>query len=167
MNSATHDTDHLILLAETAADLMTRKPLSISQDATVPEAATFLISKEISAAPVINDAGHPVGVLSHTDLVRLQGHPNESLTHCPDYYHVADLFWPPALRNLMHIKKAEHTHVKDVMTSAVHSVRPDDSVITVVSKLLAIKVHRLFVIDESGVLVGVISAFDILRKLHK
>jgi predicted transcriptional regulator len=31
--------------------------------------------------------------------------------------------------------------------------------------MLKLKVHRLFVVDENGVLVGVISALDILRHL--
>jgi predicted transcriptional regulator len=28
------------------------------------------------------------------------------------------------------------------------------------------KVHRLFVVDESGVLVGVVSALDVLRRIQ-
>jgi CBS domain-containing protein len=32
--------------------------------------------------------------------------------------------------------------------------------------MVAFKIHRLFVVDEDGVLVGVISAFDVLRKLR-
>jgi CBS domain-containing protein len=35
----------------------------------------------------------------------------------------------------------------------------------VVGDMLALKVHRLFVVDD-GILVGVISAFDVLRKLR-
>ena len=47
----------------------------------------------------------------------------------------------------------------------VFSVAPQDSVTRVVGDMLALKVHRLFVVDD-GVLVGVISAFDVLRKLR-
>jgi predicted transcriptional regulator len=32
--------------------------------------------------------------------------------------------------------------------------------------MLARKIHRLFVVDDNGVLVGVISPLDILRRLH-
>jgi predicted transcriptional regulator len=31
--------------------------------------------------------------------------------------------------------------------------------------MLALRVHRLFVVDRAGVLVGVISALDVLRRL--
>src|SRR4029079_17671928 len=140
MTSKSTTTTPLVLRAETAADLMTKNPLSISQDATVPEAAAFLVDNEISAAPVIDTAGRAVGVLSHTDLTRLQGQPNESLTHGPDFYRVADLFWPPAYRNLLHAKNAEHIHVKELMTPTINSVLPDYTVVEVVAKLVALKV---------------------------
>ena len=59
----------LTLNAATAADLMTPNPLSIRQNATVKEAAAFLSDRGISAAPVIDDAGRAVGVLSRADIV--------------------------------------------------------------------------------------------------
>jgi CBS-domain-containing membrane protein len=159
--------DQLVLRADTAADMMSRSPLSINQNASLKEAAAFLIARDISAAPVIDEAGHPVGVLSSTDLVRQEGAAIEPATSPPDYYRVATLLCPPALRNLLHAKKAEHLQVKDIMTPTLLTIAPDDSAITVVSTLLAMKVHRLFVVDHSGVLVGVISTFDVLSKLHR
>ena len=50
---------------------MTRHPLSINESATLREAAAFLTEKGISAAPVISEAGRPVGVLSLADIVRM------------------------------------------------------------------------------------------------
>src|SRR3954453_8006906 len=55
--------------ARKAADLMTPNPMSIRQSATVSEAATFLAGRGISAAPVIDEAGRPVGVVSSTDIL--------------------------------------------------------------------------------------------------
>jgi len=52
------------------------------------------------------------------------------------------------------------------MTPRVFAVRPDDPVTRVVGDMVAFKIHRLFVIDASGMLLGVISAFDVLRKLR-
>jgi CBS domain-containing protein len=36
-----------------------------------------------------------------------------------------------------------------------------------VEKMLALNVRRLFVVDDAGVLVGVVSAFDVLRGLGR
>ena len=55
--------------------------------------------------------------------------------------------------------------VRDVMTPAIFGVAPDTPAAEVVREMVALKVHRLFVVDSAGVLVGVISALDILRHL--
>ncbi|HVK15229.1 MAG TPA: CBS domain-containing protein, partial [Gemmataceae bacterium] len=59
------------------------------------------------------------------------------------------------------------TPVRGVMTPAVFCVRPDDSASKVVEKMIALNVRRLFVVDDEGVLVGVVSAFDVLRGLDR
>jgi CBS-domain-containing membrane protein len=58
------------------------------------------------------------------------------------------------------------TPVTDIMTPAVISVRPDTSVRSVVEKLLNLHVHHLFVVDDTGVVIGVISPIDVLKKLE-
>lgn len=126
----------LVLQAETVAELMTPNPVSISESATVGEAAWFLTHRELSAVPVINEAGRPVGVLSRADLVRHQG------------------------------QAAEATPVGKIMTPTVVAMAPQDAAWAAIAKMTAFKVHRVFVVDASGVLVGVISAFDVVRTLR-
>lgn len=129
--------NRLVLAAETAKELMTPNPVSISETATFQEAAAALTNREIGALPVINEAGRPVGVLSRADLVR---HEREG----------------PVRRS-----------VAEVMTSTVISVAPDDAAWEVISKMAAFKIHRVFVVDGDGILVGVISAFDVVRMLRQ
>jgi CBS domain-containing protein len=52
------------------------------------------------------------------------------------------------------------------MTPAIFSVAPDTAASRVVEEMLALKVHRLFVVDSDGTLVGVITALDVLRHLR-
>ena len=52
------------------------------------------------------------------------------------------------------------------MTPVVFCVRPETSAAKVVEKMLALGVRRLFVVDDDGVLVGVVSAVDVLRRLR-
>lgn len=59
----------LTLAAQTAADLMTPSPLSIPAATSVAEATAFLIARDFNAAPVIDEAGRPVGVLSMSDIL--------------------------------------------------------------------------------------------------
>src|SRR5438876_11343413 len=59
----------LVLEAATAEELMTSNPISIHASASVQEALALLTDRGFSAAPVIDDAGRPVGVLSRTDIL--------------------------------------------------------------------------------------------------
>jgi CBS domain-containing protein len=160
--------DRLVLRAARAEELMTPNPISISETATVKEAVAFLADKGFSAAPVVDDAGRPVGVVSQTDIVIHDRNKVEYLAPVPDYYQKTDLTTPTGepLPSGFQVENVDRTLVGDIMTPAVLSVSPQDSVIRVVGEMVGFKVHRLFVIDDDGVLVGVISAFDVLRKLH-
>ena len=55
--------------AATAAELMTPNPVSLRAQATVLEARELFIARAIAAAPVIDAAGRPVGVLSQSDIL--------------------------------------------------------------------------------------------------
>ena len=139
----TADSPRLLLQGRTAADLMTPNPVSIRDTATIEEAVALLTDKGISGSPVINEAGQPIGVLSRADIVaydRERVRQTESASS-------------PA-------------RVRDLMTPAVFSVAPEAPATKVVAEMAALEVQRLFVVDHSGVLVGVISGLDVLRRLQ-
>src|SRR5262245_12957539 len=85
-NAVTKTPAGLTLCAETAAALMTPDPLSIRADATVREAVAFLTDKGFSAAPVIDKAGRPVGVLSRADILVYDRERVEYVEPVPEYY---------------------------------------------------------------------------------
>jgi CBS domain-containing protein len=128
------------LTAKSARELMTPDPHSIDESATADEAATFLTHRGFGAAVVIDVAGHPLGVVTKSDLVI----------------------------HAMERKAAgmtEPADAQDIMTPAVFSVREDTPAASVVEQMLALNVHHLFVVDKGGVVVGVISPMDVLRHL--
>jgi CBS domain-containing protein len=145
--------------ANTARGLMTENPVSINEHATLQDAAAFLTTRSISAAPVINDAGRPVGVLSRTDIIRFSSGASEVPQMLGDFINEAKKLSDPTHRNLV--------AVRQIMTPVVLSVGLDASLAEVCETMLDRKVHRLFVIDQDGILVGVISALDILRCLTR
>jgi CBS domain-containing protein len=55
--------------------------------------------------------------------------------------------------------------VRDVMTTVVRSVSPDTTVPQLARQMLEEGVHRLLVTDDSGSLVGIVSADDLLQVL--
>ena len=147
-------TPPLVLNARTAADLMTPDPKSVRRDATVAEAVAFLTGRGFSAAPVIDEAGRPVGVVSRTDLLRSQRRRSVYVVGAPGL-------------GSEEVELDDGTEVGEVMTPAVLSVGLDTPAATVVESMLALNVRRLFVVDDDGVLVGVVSAFDVLRGLRR
>lgn len=53
-----------------ARDVMTADVVSISESATVEEAARKLLASRIHRLLVVNEAGSPLGILSTTDIIR-------------------------------------------------------------------------------------------------
>jgi CBS domain-containing protein len=157
----------LTLGAGTAEELMTANPLSIRDVATVREAVAFLIDHGISAAPVIDQAGQPAGVLSRSDLIVHEREKGVSPAPVPAYYDQSVL--SPgrggALPGSPPGEARDQTLVRDLMTPVVFAVSPRTPAGGVVEQMVDLKVHRLFVVDDNGVLVGVITALDVLRHL--
>ncbi len=54
----------------TAADIMTRTVLTAAPDDPVAKVARLLSDHKISAAPVCDEAGHLLGMVSEGDLMR-------------------------------------------------------------------------------------------------
>jgi CBS domain-containing protein len=130
-----------------AEDLMTSNPVFIRGEATVDESLRLLADKGISGLVVIGDSGRPLGVLSATDLLI---HERAKLG---------------TVRESHAEREEKAVAVKDIMTPAVFSVRLDTPASQVIEQMTALNVHRLFVVDDSETIVGVISALDILRHL--
>jgi CBS domain-containing protein len=156
------------LTAPTAAALMTPDPLSIRADATVHEAVAFLTDKGFSAAPVIDKAGRPVGVLSRADIIVYDREKVEYVEPIPEYYEKGTLVAPggESLKEGFQVEKPDSVQVRDIMTPVVFGVAPDTPARKVVEEMLRLKVHRLFVVGSDGVLIGVISTLDVLQHLH-
>ena len=59
----------LTLGPATAAELMSPNPISINAEAMIDEATALLTDRGFGAAPVIDEAGRPVGVISRADIL--------------------------------------------------------------------------------------------------
>jgi CBS domain-containing protein len=162
------ETPRLVLRADSAADLMTGNPVSVSEDATLREALALLIDRGYSAAPVIDRAGRPVGVLSRTDILVHDRETVEHLAEAPESYDRKELKERDGgpLGRGFQVEKVDRARVRDLMTPAVFCVSPETAAAKVIGDLVALNVHRLFVVDDLSVLVGVISSQDVLRHLR-
>lgn len=157
----------LKLDAATAAELMAPNPISLRADASIHEALALLTDKGLSAVPVIDDAGRPIGVLSSSDLLVHGRQKADQVTSSPaDFYEQDSKTLHGKPRPGVQVENVDPTTVRDVMTPAVFAVGPTTPAAKVVNDLIGLHVHRLFVVDDDGVLVGVISTMDVLKRLR-
>lgn len=144
-------TARLVLSAATAVDLMSPRVVSIWADATVAEALAALTQKTFNAAPVIEESGRPIGVVSRADILIHNREQSPLDRAAPDRPNP---------------EPVDPTRVRDIMTPALFSVTGDTEASQVVEQMLTFNVHQLFVVDESQSVIGVISTLDVLRRLR-
>jgi CBS domain-containing protein len=146
---------------------MTPEPVSIRADATLREAIALLVDRRISATPVVDNRGVAIGVISRTDLVEYDRENVARAQPTPEYYTRRELNQAAGetLPRGFQVEQVDRTRVREIMTPVIHAVRPETSAAEVVRRIVALDVHRLFVTEETGQLLGVITTMDIICNL--
>jgi CBS domain-containing protein len=159
---ATFPAGAMTLQARTALELMSPNPLSLREDVPLKEAIAFLVDRNISGAAVIDAAGRPVGVFTQSDILV---HDREEVEYVqpPEVEYGTPL--PRSWWESFQVERVDTTPVRDLMTPVVFCVDLDTPAWDVVKQMRELNVHRLFVVDSDGVMVGVITAMDIIRHL--
>jgi CBS domain-containing protein len=145
---------------DTAGMVMTPNPKSINRHATVRETAEILHEYGLYVAPVIDDAGRPIGVVSRSDLLDYWDRRRDRLTALA----TGELNAASAPGTE---EPGDELTVPEIMTPVVFGVRMNAPMASVVEKMIALEIRCLFVTDGDGVLVGTISVFDVLRHLTR
>jgi CBS domain-containing protein len=149
-----------------ARDVMNDQILTVTEEMTVHELATFLVDHEISGAPVEDAEGRLIGVVSLTDLARIAADGgNVEVTEGHPFFEDLDDQQAIDLEDLeeLHIEQ-EGLKVGEIMTPTVFAVEADAPVSHVARSMLDGHLHRLLVIEGEKV-IGIVSTSDLLRLL--
>ncbi len=119
------------------AEVMSESVLTLSPTSTLGEATVTLATLGVSGAPVI-EADRLVGVFSKSDII-------DDLSD--GEINLNDL-------------------VGRTMSKRVVTVAPDDDVRVAIRRFAEDGVHRVVVVSDSGSVVGILTALDIVRALH-
>lgn len=146
---------------KTAADIMTRNVITVSPATSVKELARIFTDNTISGAPVVNDKGEVIGVVTESDLID-----QNKKIHIPTVVSILDSFiYLESPDKMEHeIRKIAGSTVADIFTGKTITVGPEtplDELATIMSEK---GVHTLPVVDN-GSLVGVIGKKDIIRTI--
>ena len=147
-----------------ARDLMQRNIISIDGAASLLDAHRLFVEEEISGAPVVDEDGRVIGVLSARDLLRALDEERDTAVVDTHYFRDLTEFSGPDWGSMPEDfqDRMQELTAGDAMTREIVAVDPDETVYDVARTMLDHHVHRVLVLD-AGVLRGVISAFDLLR----
>lgn len=139
-----------------AADVMTANVVTVTPQTTVLELVNLLLSRNISGAPVVDDAGALVGIVTEGDLVRRAELGTERK-------HGGWLsFFTGTATMAQDYVRAHATKVSDIMSPGVVAVQPTTPLAEVADLMEERKVRRVPVVD-AGKVVGIVSRANLLR----
>jgi CBS domain-containing protein len=143
-----------------ARDVMTRKVRSVAVTTPVRKIAQTMMSRGISAVPVVDRRRLVIGIISEGDLLRRA----EAGTQRRRSWWT-DLLGDPSQRAREYVK-ARGARARDVMSYPVISITTNTDVADIVDLMERWQVKRLPVVDH-GKLVGIVSRRDLLRAVGR
>jgi CBS domain-containing protein len=147
----------------TAKDLMSKKVITVTPETAVQDLARILSENRISGAPVLDDQGMVIGVVTESDLIF-----QNKKVHIPTAIAILDAFFflegPEKMEKEM--KKIAGVKVKDIFASEVIAVQQDTPLDEIATLMAEKKIHTLPVLDNTS-LVGVIGKYDIIRTIAR
>jgi CBS domain-containing protein len=73
--------EHARASAVTAAELMTKPPVTIGPDASVTQAARLMYSRRVKRLPVTSDDGTLIGIVTRADVLSVYSRPDADIQH--------------------------------------------------------------------------------------
>jgi CBS domain-containing protein len=144
----------------TVGDIMIRDVTTIPHDATLRDVAALLTAKNISGAPVVDDAGKMVGIISESDLLS-EARRRAGLPHMAAFG--VFVLHQETLERIYH--NGATLLASEVMTKNVVTVTANLSISKAGDLMVKSKVNRVPVVDDDENLIGIVTREDVLKAL--
>jgi CBS-domain-containing membrane protein len=141
-------------LTLTAADLMSTPVMTIPQYMLLREAALMLSRSSMSGAPVVDENGRAIGVLSSSDFVTWAGKGGEEISFIAPW------------GELIRIEDAADTELRRYMTAKPVTVPPTDPIGKLAQMMVDAHIHRVLVVSE-GYPRGIVTSTDIVAAVAR
>ncbi len=146
-----------------AKDIMTTDVITVKPTTTIEDLARTLMEHNISGAPVVNDAGDLIGIVTENDLISQ----NKRL-HIPTVMRLFDAFImlesPSKIEK--EIKKMAAITVDDICTKKVITITVDTPVQDIATIMSEKKVHLIPVVEGKKIR-GIIGKMDMIKGISK
>jgi len=163
-----------IVNRDVVRSVMTSRVLTVQPNASVFDAVKLLVDNRISAVPVVDDRGAVLGVVSEYDLMARVGKKEVTKSvaddgmfprvgRCDEFNGNVKEMWNQFHNLQERMYKASGSKVVTAMHEAT-TCTPDMLLVEATELMLNKNLARLPVVDERGVLVGILSRGDIMRR---
>lgn len=159
-------------LSGSVSEVMVKDVVSYSSDTRLADVALSLLRNQISGAPIIDEGGKCVGVISVVDVIGAV----EKMTAVNP--RVADRFFASSDLNLpqniydetlqsfgSHASPAVEKPVAKFMVRKLVTATVQDTLGSVIQKMIDAHIHRVLITDADRRLLGIVSTTDILAAL--
>lgn len=146
------------LFALTAADLMSHPLVMIPGEMSLCGAAHLLSQAQVSGAPVVDENGRCIGVLSSTDFVHLMEKGGQGARQTsPEQAYRA---W-----TILESDEVCEETVRDLMCADPVMVGPGVNIGELARMMVNVHIHRVIVVDDGHQPIGIVSSTDLLAAL--
>jgi CBS domain-containing protein len=144
-----------------ARDLMTTDVVSVTADTSMRDVANILNSHRISAVPVIDGAGAPIGMISEGDLIGRDETDREARR---DWWLALLAEGEELHPDFLATMREPGGLARDVMVSPVVTVDENTGIAEIARLLTEYRIKRVPVVKDARV-VGIVSRADLVRAL--
>ena len=142
--------------------IMTKKVVTCEADTPVKEVAKMLIKNKLTGMPVV-EGNKVIGIITEADLIM-----QKARIHIPSYIQLLDsyIYLEDPKEVEVELKKILGMTAKQVMTSEVISIEPDNTVQDLSTLIEEEHINPIPVIDGEK-LVGIVSRADVVKLLAR
>lgn len=146
----------------TAADVMSRDVVVIPRHMSLRAAAHLLVKARVSGAPVTDEQGRCVGVLSRTDLIRWMDRGERTAEHFEAAAACVCSDW-----QMLSLEEVPEDEVYQYMTTDLVAGTPDARLGQLARWMLNAHIHRVVILDCQQRPVGIVTSSDILAAVAR
>jgi CBS domain-containing protein len=147
-----------------ARDIMTTPAITVKPDLGVKELVTLFTEQHIGGAPVVDDDGKLVGIVTEGDLMAM-----DADIALPHYFEIFDsiIYLESEKKFRERVEKAAAANVEQLMTDGdkVKTIGPDQPARTAATLMSKHRFDRVPVVDDNGKVVGIVTRHDIMKIL--
>lgn len=144
------------------SQIMIKNPYTCSQDCTIADVVRMLAENKVSSMPIVDKKGQVVGFISDGDIMgAIAQHRAHAIFTGGD----ASMLYFDDQSLEQRIEGLKDRNVMDFATRKVVCARPEQSIARVAALLAKKKFKKLPVVDDEGVLVGVVRRSAITQYL--